>query len=320
MPIPDQWFHKLAMDFVGPLPKAKGFDTILVMTDRLTNYVKIEPTVRTATAPMIATLVYQSWYRQFGLPAAITSDRDKLFVSKFWKELFKKLDIQLRMSTAYHPETDGSSERFNKTIIESLRQYVNARQSDWPDHLIHVETVMNNSVNTTTGKMPTELLYGCLIRLFPAPVAKDDITIPATADYIAKIEDSITSARDRHAKAKTRQVTQANKHRREEPEYRVGDRVYLDTEHLRLGIKRKGRSAKFYPHFAGPFGIIDAKPETSTYKLQLPPEYSTTHPTFHAKRLKPAIDNDNDLFPARAMPKPPPVINGADDEYEIEYI
>ena len=82
----------------------------------------------------------------------------------------------------------------------------------------------------------------------------------------------------------------------------------------------QGRSAKFYLRFAGPFGIIDAKPETSTYKLQLPPEYSTTHPTFHAKRLKPAIDNDNDLFPARTMPKPPPVIDGADDEYEIEYI
>jgi len=110
MPIPDQRFHELAMDFVGPLPKAKGFDTILVMTDCLTNYIKIEPTVHTATAPMIATLVYQSWCRQFGLPAAITSDRDKLFVSKFWKELFKKLDIQLYMSTAYHPKTDGSSE------------------------------------------------------------------------------------------------------------------------------------------------------------------------------------------------------------------
>jgi len=83
MLIPDQQFHELAMDFIGPLPKAKGFDTILVMTDRLINYIKIEPIVCTATAPMIATLVYQAWYRQFGLPAAITSDRDKLFVSKF---------------------------------------------------------------------------------------------------------------------------------------------------------------------------------------------------------------------------------------------
>jgi len=102
--------------------------------------------------------------------------------------------------------------------------------------------------------------------------------------------------------------------------YQIGDHVYLDTEYLHLGIKRKGRSAKFYPRFTGPFEIIDVKPETSIYKLQLPPEYSTTHPTFHAKWLKLAIDNDNDLFPAHTMPKPPPVIDGADDEYEIEYI
>jgi len=91
-------------------------------------------------------------------------------------------------------------------------------------------------------------------------------------------------------------------------------------EIISSGIKRKGRSAKFYPRFAGPFDIIDAKPETSTYKLQLPSEYSIMHPTFHAKRLKLAIDNDNDLFSARTMPKLPSVIDGADDEYEIEYI
>ena len=272
MPIPNERFAELAMDFVGPLPKAKGFDTILVMTDRLTNYVKIEPTTSTATAPMIADLVYRSWYRQFGLPSAITSDRDKLFVSKFWKELFKKIDIQLRMSTAYHPETDGSSERSNKTIIEALHHYVNARQTDWPDHLIHVETAMNNSVNATTSKTPTELLYGSPIRLFPTPIDKTNVTVPAVSDYIARIEESIAIARDHHAEAKTRQATNSNCHRRQEPEYQVGDHVYLDTTNLHLRIKQKGRSAKFYPRFAGPFEIISAKPETSTYKLQLPSE------------------------------------------------
>jgi hypothetical protein len=108
MPIPPERFSEIAMDFVGPLPKSKGYDMILVMTDRLTNYVKIEPIYKTATARDVADILYQSWYRQFGLPQAITCDRDKLFISKFWMELFKKIDIQLRMSTAYHPETDGS--------------------------------------------------------------------------------------------------------------------------------------------------------------------------------------------------------------------
>src|SRR5579859_8001982 len=107
------------MDFVGSLPRSLRFDSIIVITDRLTNYVKIEPTKTTATAPEITELFYKTWYRQFRLPAAITSDRDKLFVSRFWKELFKKVNVHLRMSTAYHPETDGSSERSNKTVIEA---------------------------------------------------------------------------------------------------------------------------------------------------------------------------------------------------------
>jgi transposase InsO family protein len=130
------------------------------MTDRLTNYVKFEPTHSTATSAEIAELVYRSWYRQFGLPKAMTSDRDKLFTSGFWKELHKRIRVDLRMSTSYHPETDGSSERSNKTMIEALRHYVNLRHSDWADHLIHVEAAMNNSVNATTGKTPTELVYG----------------------------------------------------------------------------------------------------------------------------------------------------------------
>jgi transposase InsO family protein len=139
-----------AMDFIGPLPKSRGFNTLLVITDRLTDYVMIEPRLGTATAEDVARLDYRTWYRRFGLPKSIVSDRDKLFVSKFWRKLHRLLDIKIKMSTSYHPETDGSSERSNKTVIEFLRHYVNRRQTDWPDHLVHVETAINNSVNATT--------------------------------------------------------------------------------------------------------------------------------------------------------------------------
>jgi transposase InsO family protein len=127
------------MDFIAPLPKSNGFDSILVITDRLTNYVLIEPTYTTTTAPDIARLVYRTWCRRFGLPRRILSDRDKLFMSGFWKALHKLLGIKLQASTAYHPETDGSSERSNRTAIQALRNYVNRRQTDWADHLIHVD-------------------------------------------------------------------------------------------------------------------------------------------------------------------------------------
>src|SRR5437667_10526291 len=116
-----------------------------------------------ATATDIAELFYHTWYRQFGLPRSIVSDRDKLFLSQFWKELHGLLGVKLQLSTSYHPETDGSTERANKTVTESLRQYVNQRQTDWAVHLTHVESVFNNAISASTKLAPNELLYGTTV-------------------------------------------------------------------------------------------------------------------------------------------------------------
>ena len=224
------------------------------------------------------------------------------------------------MSTSYHPETDGSSERSNKTMIEALRHYVNLRQTNWAEHLIYVEAAMNNSVNATTGKSPNELVYGSPLRLFPSPrdLANPVQDIPAVSEFIQRIQDNVTMARDRHAEAKTKQTMYANKRRRPEPDYSVGDKVYLETKNLRLRIKQSGRSAKFYPRYIGPFEIIQSQPETSNYTLKLPPEYQI-HPKVHARRLKQAHDNDPELFPGRVPPEPPPV-DAEDNRYAVEAI
>ena len=321
LPVPANRFLEIALDFVGPLPESNGYNCILVTTDCLMNYVLIEPTTTTATAPDIASLFYRTWYRRFGLPSAITSDRDKLFVSRFWQELFKKLNVHLRMSTAFHPETDGSSERSNKTAIEALRHYVNTRQNDWSEHLIHVETAMNNSINATTDKSLMELLYGTHVRLTPHS-ADTSSTVPIVTEFLEKIDESVQLAKDRHVVAKTRQATQANRRRRAEPKYRAGDLVYLNTGNLRLRIKQQGRSAKFFPWFVGPFPILEAKPETSSYKLDLPAMYQI-HPVFHAKLLRPATPNDPERFPTREPIRPSPLFeneDGAGDNYEVQYI
>ena len=293
MPIPEGRLLEIALDFVGMVPKSHGYDIILGMTDRLTGYVHLEPVHSTATAEQIAKVFYNSWCRTFGLPNTITSDRDKLFTSHFWKELCKKLRIHLRMSTSFHPETDGSSERSNKTLIESLRHYVNERQTDWADHLIAVEMCMNNSKNATTGKAPTELLFGAPIRLTP-PVRTSN-TVPAVTNFLERIRESTAIARDNHVIAKTHQTMYVNKERRPEPDYKVGDQVFLNMKNLHTRIKQKGRSAKFIARFIGPFPITKAKRETSTYTLELPPEYKI-HPTFHSSLLKPAFQNDSALF------------------------
>ena len=160
----------------------------------------------------MAKVVYSTWCRQFGLPRTIVSDRDAIFTSRFWQELSRLMGIELAMSTAYHPETDGSSERSNRTVIEALRAYVNRRQTDWAEHLIHVEMAMNNSVNATTQQTPTEMLYGTSIRLFPA-VGNAQTNIPAVADFVDGINESIAIAWDNHTVAKDRQARQANRSR-----------------------------------------------------------------------------------------------------------
>jgi len=155
---------------------------------------------------------------------------------------------------------------------------------------MHIETAMNNSINATTGKSPTELLYGTHVRLIPHP-ADTCSTIPAVTDFLEKIDESIQLTKDRHVIAKTHQATQANRRRHTQLNYRVGDLVYLNTGNLHLRIKQQGHSAKFFPRFVGPFLILEARPETSSYKLDLPTMYQI-HPVFHAKLLKPATPND----------------------------
>ena len=205
-------------------------------------------------------------------------------------------------------------------MIEALRHYINLRHTDWVDHLIHMEAAMNNLVNATTGKTPTELVFGSPLCLFPSPrdLAKPTQDVPAVSDYIQRIQDNVALARDRHAAAKTKQTTYANRKRRPDPEYKVGNKAYLETKDLRLHVKQKGRSAKFYSRYVGLFEITKSQPETSNYTLNLPEEYQI-YPKVHARRLKPALDNDPILFPGRVPPKPPP-IDAEDNQYLIETI
>src|SRR5579859_7741213 len=193
------------------------------------------------------------------------------------------------MSRSLHPETDSSSERSNKTAIEALRHYVNQRQTDWMDHLIHVETQMNNSVNATTNFSPTELVFGSQLHLFPT-FREEDIdtsatTVPAVTKHLDRIVESIAIARDNHLTAKTLQTKHANKSRRADPQHAVREMVMLDSRNLRRSIKGTGKSAKLFPRFLDPLKVIEARPETSNYQLELSPvaEYSSIYPVFHAK-------------------------------------
>jgi len=113
------------MDFIGPLPEDDGCDTIITFTDRLNSDIRLVPSRSNLTVEELASVFFDEWYCENGLPLHIVSDRDKLFTSKFWKALHTLTGVKLKMSSAYHPQTDGSSERTNKTINQCVRFHLN---------------------------------------------------------------------------------------------------------------------------------------------------------------------------------------------------
>jgi hypothetical protein len=131
LPVPNTRFDSVAIDFIGPLPPDEGFDTIITMTDRLGADICIIPSHSNITAQQFALMFFNHWYCENGLPANIVSNRNKLFMSKFWKAMTKMTGVKLKMSMAYHPQTDGASEQSNKTVNQALHYHVSRNQWGW---------------------------------------------------------------------------------------------------------------------------------------------------------------------------------------------
>ena len=164
------------MDFVTGLPvstdwKGESYDSILVIVDRLTKMVHYEPVKITIDAPGLAKVIIDIVVRHHGLPDSIIIDWGSLFTSKFWSSLCYFLEIKRRLFTAFHPQTNGQTERQNSTIEAYLRAFVNWEKNDWAHLLPMVEFAYNNAKNATTGHTPFELNCG-----FHSQVSfKDDV-------------------------------------------------------------------------------------------------------------------------------------------------
>ena len=151
LPPPDHCWEQVSHDLVTGLPKAsRGFDTIITFDDRLLKRILLVPTTSSIDAVGYARLYFDNIFRHFKLPRVLVSDRDPCFTSNFWKALCKRFGTNLNLSTSYHPQTDGQTERANRTIEDMLRAYEAPHQSDWDEHLIAAEFAYNNSVQAST--------------------------------------------------------------------------------------------------------------------------------------------------------------------------
>lgn len=324
LPIPDSRFYSVGTDLIGPLPECDGYNGIITFTDRKGGLCRVVPCRMDQEASDFADIFHDEWYCHFGLPGELVSDRDHLFISKAWKSFTKRVGIDLKMSTSFHPETDGISERSNKTVIQALRYHVDRRQSNWVRGLRTLEFKINNTINASTGKTPFQVSYGRSPRVIPSfhKEIASDIDSPAADAIIQRIQLEEQDAEDALIATKVRQAAYANEHRGPAQNFEEGQLVMVSTENRRREYKNKGqkRAAKFFPRWDGPYKIIQAFPDTSTYKVELPPS-SKQHPVFHERLLKIYHANDESLFPGRVVPKPPPII-GVDghEEWVIERI
>jgi hypothetical protein len=325
LPIPEWAWHTVTMDLITQLPQsAAGHDAIFVVVDKLTKYVYYIPTVTAVTAVKLAELCIHHVVRYRGIPRCIVSDRDPRFTSIFWQSLWQQLGTKLSMSTAFHPQTDGQTERANRTLEEGLRAYVGYHQWDWDEHLVPLEIAFNNTIQASTGFTPFYLNSGREIELPIDQTGSSGIVggvrpasaNPSSSDRLTRLAADLLLAKQNLIAAQQRQAKYADEKRREVV-FKLGDRVMLSTEHLKLKVS--GQTPKLLAKFIGPFKITRVISNTA-YELDLP-HTMRIHPAFHVSKLKPYRDGSA-AFPWRDQPhRPPPeIMPDGEEEWEVESI
>jgi transposase InsO family protein len=166
LPIPPAAWHTISLDFIKGLPKSNKFDSILVVIDKFTKFGHFIPVKHPFTASSIAQAFMDTVYKNHGLPQVIISNRDKIFISNFWQQLFKLADTTLNLSSSYHPQTDGQTERLNQCLKTYLRCLVHAKPDQWARWLPQAEYWYNTAFHSALGKSPFEVLYGRTPRHF----------------------------------------------------------------------------------------------------------------------------------------------------------
>ncbi|KAI3796222.1 hypothetical protein L1987_38888 [Smallanthus sonchifolius] len=265
--IPEWKWERITMDFITKLPRtAKGHDTIWVIVDRLTKSAHFLPIRETYSSEKLAEVFINEIVSRHGVPLSIVSDRDTRFTSRFWKRFHESMGTRLNISTAYHPQTDGQSERIIQTLEDMLRACIIDFGGSWDSHLPLAEFSYNNSHHTTIGMPPYEMLYGrrCRTPVCWGKVGQKELgsleVVTTTSEKIDQIKARMKAAQDRQ-------------------------KSYADK-------RRRPIEFKLSPRFVGPFKILARVGEVA-YRLELPDELSGIHPTFHVSHLRKCLADES---------------------------
>ena len=282
LPIPQAIWEDISMDFIEGLPKSRNKDVILVVVDRLSKYAHFLPLAHPFSAATVAQTYFEHIFKLHGLPKTIVSDRDRIFLSKFWQELFSLLKVVLHMSTAYHPQSDGQTEVVNRCLEGYLRCMIGEKPKEWVLWLPLAEWWYNSNWHSSTGVTPFEAVYGQPPTLH-IPYLAGDSRVEAVDRSLKAREDCIKMLKYHLERGQRRMKAQADK-RRLDRVFEVGDLVYIKLQPYRQSTVAIRTSQKLAAKFFGPFPIL-AKVGMVAYKLQLPEE-AKIHPVFHVSQLK----------------------------------
>ncbi len=279
LPIPEcPWSH-IAIDFITDLPNSYGHNTILTVVDRFSKACCLIPLPKLPTALETAELMCNEVFRYYGLPEDILSDRGPQFL---WSA-FKALEINVSLTSGYHPQSNGQAERLNQELVRFLRSYCSKNQLDWSRYLMWAEYAQNSLQKPATRLTPFQCILGFQPPLFPWSGKPTNVpSVPSVNDWIQRSEETWDQAHKHLRQAVRRQQTQADRHRRQNPEYHAGQWVWLSTRDLRLRLPCR----KLSPRYMGPYQIRRQITPVS-FELALPNHFHVS-PTFHVSLLKPA--------------------------------
>ena len=283
LPLPTAIWEDLSLDFITGLPPSNGFTVILVVVDRFSKGAHFGALPTCFTAFKVAKLFLDHICKYHGLPRSLVSDRDPIFTSRFWRELFKLCGTKLHMSTSYHPETDGQTEVLNRVLEQYLRSFVHTKPNTWHQFLPLAEWSFNTAVHSSTGISPFEIIYGKTPLSIPNYLLGSS-SVEAVNSLLSSRTQTLTTLQRKLQKAQDRMKFYADKKRRDHT-FTIGDLVYVKLCPYRQHSITGATFSKLSKRFYGPYKIVDQFGPIA-FKLDLPAN-SKIHPVFHCSLLKP---------------------------------
>ena len=307
--IPEGPWQDISIDMIGPLPRSNEMDAILVIVDCFTKMIRLKATTTSLSSERVAKIYKDKIWKIHGIPKMVLSDRGPQFASKFMEDLTRVLGTKRKLSTAYHPQTDGQTERINQEIGTFLRHYVNYQQDDWTEWLAAAEFAYHDKKHAATGKTPFELNFG-------RHPWKGDLMVqtelPRVEEFAKKLQESWKHAAQAMKEAQKNMKRQFDKKRRNSQGLKVGNHVWLENKNIQSNRPSKKLDNKRY----GPFRILKDI-GSGAFQLELP-EGWMIHNVFNEDLLTRCVEPK--FKGQHKEPAPPPTIINEEEEYEVEEV